>query len=299
MKYCALLWTRMVIMAAALLCVAEPAMAAPQKVVSLNLCTDQLAASMLTPARLKGLSFNASDPALSLVAGVAQDYPQLKGSTEEMAEIQPDLVLLGAGQNPQLQRWLEAKQISFITFKQARSIQEVQNQVADLAKALEMNEYALNLRARQNVVIGQSRLPQPNMRVAVYYPRGFTDGQGTLIHDLITRMGGRNIAAKQGQKGMAYLSLEKLVELAPDVLIIPLYDYDVVSQAENLSQHPALKGIKAHVVPLPGQYLTCPHLGLEAVANTISAMVRDSIHATEAREKARQDARLEGSKDKE
>lgn len=263
---------------------AGSALAAPQKVVSLNLCTDQLAASMLTPARLKGLSYNAADAALSLVAGVAQDYPLLQGTTEEMAKIQPDLVLLGEGQNPQLQRWLEEKHIPFIALKEARSIQEVQNQVAEFAKALEMDDYALNLRARQNVVIGQSRLPKPNMRVAVYYPRGFTDGNGTLIHDLITRMGGINIAAKQGQKGMAYLSLEKLVEQAPDVLIIPLYDYDVVSQAEKLSQHPALKGIKAHIVPLPGQYLTCPHLGLEAVANTISAMVRDSIRAAEERE---------------
>lgn len=294
------LFLRAQIMAmAVLLGIAGPVMAAPQKVVSLNLCTDQLAASMLSPARLKGLSFNASDPALSLVAGVAQDYPKLQGTAEEMAEIQPDLVLLGDGQNPQLQHWLETKQIPYLTFKEARSITDVQNQVAELAKVLGMDDYALNLRARQNVVIGQSRLPQPGMRVAVYYPRGFTDGRGTLIHDLITRMGGRNIAAKQGQKGMAYLSLEKLVELAPDVLIIPLYDYDVVSQAEQLSQHPALKGIKAHIVPLPGQYLTCPHLGLEAVANTISAMVSDSIRAAEAREKARQEARLEGSKGKE
>jgi iron complex transport system substrate-binding protein len=283
---------------AAWLGLVHPAMAAPQKVVSLNLCTDQLAASMLTPATLKGLSYNAADPALSLVSGVAQDYMLLKGTTEEMAKIQPDLVLMGAGQNPQLQRWLTSKGIPFTTLKQASSIEEVQNQVAELAKVLGMDDYALNLRARQNIVIGQARLPQPNMRVAVYYPRGFTDGRGTLIHDLITRLGGRNIAAKQGQQGSAYLSLEQLVAQAPDVLIIPLYDYDIVSQAEKLSQHPALKGIKAHVVPLPGQYLTCPHLGLEAVANTISGMVRQSMRDAATREKARQDARLEGSKDK-
>lgn len=275
---------------------AVPALAAPQKVVSLNLCTDQLAASMLTPARLKGLSFNAADPALSLVAGVAQDYPLLKGTAEEMAEIQPDLVLMAAGQNPQLQRWLDEKGIAHVALGQASSIEQVQTQVAELAKALGLDEYALNLRARQNVVIGQSKLPQAGMRVAVYYPRGFTDGSGTLIHDLITRMGGTNVAAKQGSRGMAYLSLEELVAQAPDVLIIPLYDYDVVSQAEQLSQHPALKGLKAHVVPLPGQYLTCPHLGLEAVTNTIAGMVRDSIRQQAEREKARQEKRLEGAK---
>lgn len=267
----------------------------PRRVVSLNLCTDQLAASMLASERLKGLSFNAADPALSLVSGVAKKYRMLEGTMEEIAEIQPDLVLMAEGQNTTLQRWLEERNIPVVALGAANSIRDVQEQVATVANKLGRDEYALNLRARQNIVIGQSKLPRPNMRVAVYYPRGFTDGQGTLIHDLITRMGGRNIAARQGEKGMDYLSLEKLVELQPEVLIIPLYDYDVVSQAEKLGEHPALKGIKAHVVPLPGQYLTCPHLGLEGVANTIASTVRDSIRAEEERKQRRQEARLEGS----
>lgn len=285
-----------VLMCAALMSPAGSAFAAPQKVVSLNLCTDQLALSMLTPAQLKGVSFNAADPALSLVAGVAVEYPQLKGSMEEMASIQPDMVLLGKGQNPQLQRWLKDKSIPFIALPHANSIEQVQQQVAEVAAALGHEDYALNLRARQNVVIGQSKLPQRNMRVAMYYPRGFTDGRGTLIHELISRMGGRNVAAEQGEKGMKYLSLEELVAKQPDVLIIPLYEYDVISQAEKLSQHPALKGMKAHVVPLPGQYLTCPHLGLEAVANTISMMVKDSIDSAAARKDEQRNQRTAGSK---
>lgn len=136
------------------------------------------------------------------------------------------------------------------------------------------------------------------MRVAVYYPRGFTDGRATLLNDLIERMGGVNIGARQGSRGMDYLSLEELVELKPDVLIIPLYDYDVSSQAEKLSRHPALKQMNAFIVPIPGQYLTCPHLGIEAVANTITVMVEDSIKRQERRYDEKMRKRLEGSKSK-
>lgn len=273
------------LMTLALLCFAMPALAAPQKVVSLNLCTDQLAASMLPKTRLKGLSFNASDPALSLVAGTARDFPELKGTVEEMASIQPDLVLMGAGQNSQLQHWLEQKQVPVLTLGMPDSIRAVQADIDKVANALGASEIARALRARQNITIGQSKLPRAGMTVAVYYPRGFSDGGGTLLHDLITRMGGRNVASKQGHKGMEYLSLEEMVALNPEVLIVPLYDYDVVSQAEALAQHPALKGMDSYVVPLPGQYLTCPHLGLEAVANTINAMVREGIRSEEARRK--------------
>lgn len=267
-----------------LACMAAPVLAAPQKVVSLNLCTDQLAASMLPEARLKGLSFNAADPALSLVAGTASRYPALKGTTEEMASIQPDLVLMGAGQNAPLQHWLEERQVPVLTLGSPNSVRAVQAEIDKVAAALDVPEIARSLRARQNVTLGQTKLPRPGMSVAVYYPRGFSDGGGTLLHDLITRMGGRNVASKQGREGAAYLSLEEMVALNPDVLIVPLYDYDVVSQAEALAQHPALKNLDSHVVPLPGQYLTCPHLALEAVVNTVAAMVRDGIRNKEAQE---------------
>lgn len=93
---------------------AMPAWATPQRVVSLNLCTDQLAISMLPEKRLKGVSFNADDAALSLVARAAARYPAFKGSIEEMANSQPDMVLMGTGQNTRLQQWLEEKSIPSI-----------------------------------------------------------------------------------------------------------------------------------------------------------------------------------------
>jgi iron complex transport system substrate-binding protein len=281
-----------------MLLLAPSALAAPQKVVSLNLCTDQLAVTMLPKEYLKGVSFNATDKALSLVAATARDVPQLKGTLEEMAEIQPDFVLMAQGQNPRLQEWLGGNGIPFLALGAVSDIDDMQAQVAEVARALDNDEYALNLRARQNIIIGQSKLPRPDMRVAVYYPRGFTDGRGTLLNDLIGRMGGINVAEEQGSRGMSYLALEELVMLQPDVLIIPLYDYDVASQAEKLSRHPALKNINAYVVPIPGQYLTCPHLGLEAVANTITVMVEDGIKRQERRRDERMQRRFEGSKSK-
>lgn len=253
---------------------AMPAWATPQRVVSLNLCTDQLAISMLPEKRLKGVSFNADDVALSLVARAAARYPAFKGSIEEMANSQPDMVLMGTGQNTRLQQWLEEKSIPVHSLGIPDSIAALQADTLALAQVLGLPEFARTLNARQNTTLERTRLPQAGMKVAVYYPRGFSDGRNTLLHDIITRMGGVNIASEQGREGMTYLSLEELVALKPEVLIIPLYDYDVTSQAEALAQHPALRGMDAHIVPLPGQYLTCPHLGLEAIVNTIAVSVR-------------------------
>lgn len=270
----------------AALCVALPAFAAPQKVVSLNLCTDQLAATMLPKERLKGVSFNAVDPALSLVSRSAVDFPALKGTIEEMASIMPDHVLMGEGQNTRLQHWLEEKQIPVTTIGMPDSVPALQRDIDKLAKAMGTSTQANVLKARQMATLKQAKLPRKGMKIAIYYPRGFSDGKGTLLHDLITRMGGVNVAGEQGQEGMAYLSLEELVTLNPDVLVVPLYDYDVVSQAEALAEHPALQNMTSLIVPLPGQYLTCPHLGMEAVVNTIIARVYDAERKASAKAKS-------------
>lgn len=262
------------VFAVALCFVSPPVWAAPERVVSLNLCTDQLAVSMVPEQRLRGVSFNAADPALSLVANSAARFPALKGHIEEIAGIGPDMVLMAEGQNSRLQRWLADNGVPVVTIGMPDSIAALQQDTARVAEALGGRSFADTLRARQDATLRQTQLPRKGMSVAVYYPRGFSDGHNTLLHDIITRMGGRNVASEQGRQGMTYLSLEEMIALNPEVLLVPLYDYDVVSQAEELARHPALGGLRARIVPLPGQYLTCPHLGLEALVNAIAAGVR-------------------------
>ena len=80
--------------AAALLLWAVPAVAEPQRVVSLNLCTDQLLV-LLAPERAVALSPLARDPALSVVAGQAARMRWVRPDAEAVLDLKPDLVLAG------------------------------------------------------------------------------------------------------------------------------------------------------------------------------------------------------------
>lgn len=177
------------------------------------------------------------------------------------------------GQNSILLQWLIERKVPVHTMGMSNSIAEVKRDIRRMGRVLGADVRADHIIKRMDTLFAQVKFHKAGLRVAIYYPRGFTDGQGTLIHDVVTRLGGVNVAAEQGIGEAGYLSVEELVALHPEVIVIPLYEYDVASQAEQVLYHPAFAKINAAIVPIPGQYLTCPHLGLEAVINALSVAV--------------------------
>ena len=68
----------------------------PRRVVSINLCTDQLAMMMAGPGQLVSVSHLAGDPTYSTMPEAAAAYPANRGLAEEVYLLKPDLVLAGA-----------------------------------------------------------------------------------------------------------------------------------------------------------------------------------------------------------
>ena len=71
---------------------APAAHASAARVVSLNLCTDQMLV-LLAPEKIAALSPLARDLALSFVAPQAAHLPVVRASAEAVLELRPDLVL--------------------------------------------------------------------------------------------------------------------------------------------------------------------------------------------------------------
>jgi iron complex transport system substrate-binding protein len=64
-------------------------------VVSINLCTDQLAMMLAAPGQLVSVSHVAADPRVSPLAEEAARYRLNHGQAEEVHALAPDLVLAG------------------------------------------------------------------------------------------------------------------------------------------------------------------------------------------------------------
>src|SRR5690606_9543877 len=67
----------------------------PRRVVSVNLCTDELAMLLAAPGQLVSVSHIAHDPLSNPMAAAARAYPANYGRAEEIWLLEPDLVLAG------------------------------------------------------------------------------------------------------------------------------------------------------------------------------------------------------------
>ncbi|MGB1539608.1 MAG: ABC transporter substrate-binding protein [Rickettsiales bacterium] len=233
---------------------------APRTVVSLNLCTDELALAFAQEGQIAGVSFNVGNAALSTFAEQAKPLPKLRGSAEEMLALKPDLVLMGEGQQPELQHWMRGRGMNVLAVPLANTLEATKRNIRQVAK--QMGNPAAGeaaIRRMQNafsVPYGSSNAP----RVAVYYPRGYSDGRGTFMDAMLHAIGARHLGAEKGVEQLAYMPLETLVRLQPDVVLTQDYGFHTQTQGEVLLAHPALKALKAERVTIPGNLLVCPAL---------------------------------------
>ncbi len=93
----------------------------------------------------------------------------------------------------------------------------------------------------------------------MYRPNGFTVGAGSIVHDLMTRAGLRNLAADQRIDNYGQLPLELLLLAQPDLLIMNAADQRPPALAFEVLKHPALKqGFRpAQLVTVPPAWWTC------------------------------------------
>ena len=66
---------------------------APARIVSLNVCTDQILVDLVAPSRIRALSWLATDPTLSAIADRAKAFPGVRDQAEEVLALDPDLVI--------------------------------------------------------------------------------------------------------------------------------------------------------------------------------------------------------------
>jgi hypothetical protein len=80
---------------AALLAVAAPAFAKPQRVVSINMCMDELVLRLADRDAIASVTWLSQDPRNANMAEAAKGLPANNGLAEEALSFHPDLVLAG------------------------------------------------------------------------------------------------------------------------------------------------------------------------------------------------------------
>ena len=126
-----------VVAAVAVLVAASPAFAAkPQRIVSLNLCTDQILLDLVSRQRIAALSFLAADPTMSSMVEEARGLKTIQGAAEEVLALDPDLVFVGQYSTPATVSLLERLGQRVVKVAMASSFAEIRSVVRHMAEAV-------------------------------------------------------------------------------------------------------------------------------------------------------------------
>jgi iron complex transport system substrate-binding protein len=134
----------------------------PQRVVSMNLCTDQLALMLADEGQLISVSDIAQDPLTSAMHREAAAYPINYGGAEEIFLLQPDLVLAGVWSDPTTVAMLRSLGIEVAQIDVANSLADVPDpECGKSARLLGQEDQAEALIARSRRT--SRGLPGPTM----------------------------------------------------------------------------------------------------------------------------------------
>lgn len=217
---------------------------APARVVSMNLCTDQLAMMLAAPGQLISVSNIANDPLVSPMAEEAAAYPANFGGAEEIFLLEPDLVVAANWSDPSVISMLRRLDIPVAQIDLATSLDDIPARIAEMGALLHRQAEAATVIARFEADLAALRSLDEGPRAAFYYPNGYTLGTSGLSHEILTAAGFRHIAEEVGRSFGSHLALEMLILSAPD-LIISATPYAGVSRSEEVLRHPALRSLIA------------------------------------------------------
>lgn len=216
----------------------------PARVVSMNLCTDQLAMLLADAGQLVSVSRIASDPRSSAMVEQAALYPANNGLAEEVFLMQPDLVLAGSFTARASVDMLERLGIKVIRFDPAYGLDEVRARIVQMGAALGQTERAETMvKDFDAQLAGYLREVAVRPRAALYYANGYTSGDKSLAGQILATAGFDNVAAEVGFDGGGIIPLEVLAMAQPDT-VITSRPYPAASRSEEIMDHPVIEALR-------------------------------------------------------
>ena len=249
---------------------AEPA----QRIVSLNLCTDQILVDLVPPERIRALSHVAADPTSSSIADRAKRFTRIRGDAEEVLALDPDLIVTTEFSTPTTVSLLERLGRRVVKIPFAHNIAGVRTAVMRIAEAVSAVD------AGQAIVTDFDRrlaslaaLPHagPTPTAVIYQVNSLVSGTGTLEDEALRMAGFRNLAPELNLAPGGRVELESIVAHPPNLLVLSGSSGEFRTVvAENLS-HPALRAVmRQHAtIVVPWRYWLC---GTPYIADAIEGL---------------------------
>lgn len=238
---------------------AQSANGAPQRIVSLNLCTDQLLLQLVKPQRIAALSPLSKDSRSSALHAKAEGIPTVRGNTEEVLALKPDLVLVGTYTTRHTNAMLRKFGIPVVAIPGANSFEDVRREIREVAEAVAEVPRGEQLIAQfdQRLELLRASAPKNKKTAMRYSAGGYTAGSNTLYDSIFEAAGFINGAKSANVKGYGRLPMERLIMQKPDLILGSDYKPETPTQGNRMLSHPAIQGLHAQSLVLSSRDVVC------------------------------------------
>jgi iron complex transport system substrate-binding protein len=244
--------------------------ATPDRIVSLNPCTDAILVHLAKPEQIAALSAYSHDPAAtSIPVSIAQKFRVTNGTAESIIQLKPDLVIGSSFTPPQTVTALKHFGIAFRGFNAPSTIAASKVQVTEIAGLIGQSRAGIALNQQIDAATWQSTaVPIESL---VYRDEGLVLGAGSLTADIMSRTGFRNISAMYGIPDWGILPLEKLVRHPPPVILHAEIESGARARGERLLTHPVFNHLSGQTAlrTLPSNLVNCGGPSIIAAAQKL------------------------------
>lgn len=225
----------------------------PKRVLPFGVSIEEITMEMLPPSQIVGIS--------NLASNVPEKAKLIKGrvssNIESVIKLQPDLVIGQDWANPELVSQIEALGIPVYLSKTPRKIEEIGTEITKIGNLLGKPQVAARIIENMNVRMGKIRrkvtagkkrgITEP--KVVCYGTNGMIGGKGSMFAEICELAGMKDATATLDIRPGVILAKESVVNLAPDLIVIPGNEYDTENYTsltgEDLLKDPALQTVPA------------------------------------------------------
>jgi iron complex transport system substrate-binding protein len=213
------------------------------RIASMNVCTDQLLLTLADPDQILGLSRYSRDRFQSWAADDARRYRILSGGAEDILVLRPDVVVASLFDKRSTRELLRAKGLHLAEFGVPRSLDEVKDQIREMGEIVQHPDRAAAEIASLDAAIARARqaVAQKRYRVLPLSRRGWVSGSESLLSSLLTETGLFNAAGELGVAFGGFASLEAIVNLKPDFILVSEAGDRAEDDGRAFLLHPALE----------------------------------------------------------
>jgi iron complex transport system substrate-binding protein len=237
----------------------------PLRIVSLNMCLDQLLVDLVPRERIAAVSYLAKDASLTAATERFDGLTTVRGTAEEVLALNPDLILVGeytTGATVALLRRL-GQNVAVVPMAQdfaamRQSIRTIAAHVGETARGEAMIAgFDKRLEAvRQPMTLRPTAL--------AYQVNSLVSGPNSLMHAAIEAAGYTNLAGAMQLGPGGRLPLEALIATPPDLVILANGRDDFRTVVADNLRHPALAELlrtRAHAhLPMPMWMCATPRI---------------------------------------